>query len=140
MYCRNCGVNFDGALEYCPNCRSFHGFGRNYCQACGQATLPHATVCGRCGALLTLENGGKAAPGGAGFYQPKSRMAAGLLGIFLGGFGVHNFYLGNTTIGVIQILVTIFTCGLGSLWGFIEGILILAGSINTDADGNPLGQ
>lgn len=71
----------------------------------------------------------------------KSRVAAGLLGIFLGQFGVHRFYLGYTSIGVLQILVTIATCGIGGLWGFIEGILILTGSaIKTDADGRPLRQ
>ena len=37
-----------------------------------------------------------------------------------------------------KIFVTLFTCGLGSLWGFTEGILILAGEINTDSNGNPL--
>ena len=75
------------------------------------------------------------------YYDPaaKSRLTAGLLGIFLGGFGVHRFYLGYTTIGVLQILVTIATCGIGSLWGFVEGILILSGStITTDAEGRPL--
>ena len=74
-------------------------------------------------------------------YDPyaKSRLTAGLLGIFLGGFGVHRFYLGYTTIGVLQILVTIATCGLGSIWGLIEGILIISGStITTDAEGRPL--
>lgn len=77
-----------------------------------------------------------------GYYydpQAKSRLTAGLLGIFLGGFGVHRFYLGYTTVGVLQILVTIATCGLGSIWGLIEGILILSGSgITTDANGRPL--
>ncbi|MBO4245778.1 MAG: TM2 domain-containing protein [Bacilli bacterium] len=68
----------------------------------------------------------------------KSKMAAGLLGIFLGAWGIHNFYLGNTTRGIIQIVVTLVTCGMGGLWGFIEGIMILCGSINTDANGNPL--
>ena len=72
--------------------------------------------------------------------QPKSRVAAGVLGILLGGFGVHRFYLGYTNIGIIQILVTIFTCGLGSIWGFVEGILILVKNENflTDANGVPL--
>ena len=70
--------------------------------------------------------------------EPRSKMAAALLGIFLGAWGVHNFYLGNTQRGIIQIVVTIVTCGIGGLWGFIEGIMILTGSINTDADGNPL--
>ncbi len=72
--------------------------------------------------------------------QAKSKIAAGLLGIFLGGFGVHRFYLGFTKIGIIQIVVTIFTCGIGSLWGFVEGILYLVGSngYTTDASGRPL--
>ena len=65
-------------------------------------------------------------------------MAAGLLGIFLGAWGIHNFYLGNTSRGVIQIVVTIVTCGIGGIWGLIEGIMILCGSINTDANGVPL--
>ncbi len=71
--------------------------------------------------------------------EPKSKTTAGLLGIFLGGFGVHRFYLGYTTIGIIQIVVTIFTCGLGAWWGLIEGILILCNkTITTDANGIPL--
>lgn len=70
----------------------------------------------------------------------KSKMTAGLLGIFLGGWGIHNFYLGNTKRGIIQIIVSCCTCGLGSWWGFIEGIMILCGKINTDANGNPLSE
>lgn len=71
----------------------------------------------------------------------KSKLTAGLLGILLGGWGVHRFYLGYTKMGIIQIVVTLVTCGAGSLWGFIEGILILCGSnITTDANGNPLGD
>lgn len=71
----------------------------------------------------------------------KSKLTAGLLGILLGGFGIHRFYLGYTTMGIIQIVVTLVTCGLGSLWGLIEGILILCDKyITTDANGNPLGD
>jgi TM2 domain-containing membrane protein YozV len=69
----------------------------------------------------------------------KSKMIAGLLGVFLGGFGVHRFYLGYIGIGVAQLCVTLITCGFGALWGFIEGILILTGStITVDADGKSL--
>ena len=40
---------------------------------------------------------------------------------------------------IATLVVTILTCGAGSLWGFIEGILILCGTtITTDADGVPL--
>lgn len=79
-----------------------------------------------------------------GYPQPKSRVAAGLLGIFLGGLGIHRFYLGYTTIGVIQIILTVFlgilTLGLVGLWGLIEGIMILAGAnyFRQDAKGIPL--
>jgi TM2 domain-containing membrane protein YozV len=68
----------------------------------------------------------------------KSKIAAGLLGIFLGGLGVHNFYLGYTQKGIIQLVLGICTCGLSGIWGLIEGIMILTGSINTDAQGRPL--
>lgn len=71
--------------------------------------------------------------------EQKSKLTAGLLGIFLGSLGIHRFYLGYTKMGIIQIVVTILTCGAGGLWGEIEGILILCGStITTDANGNPL--
>ncbi|WP_167131973.1 TM2 domain-containing protein [Paramicrobacterium chengjingii] len=81
-------------------------------------------------------------PGYAGPNDPyaKSRLAAGLLGIFLGGWGIHRFYLGYAGIGIAQIIVTIVTFGFGALWGFIEGIMVLARaqSFQTDAEGRPL--
>lgn len=69
----------------------------------------------------------------------KSRIAAGVFGIVLGGLGVHRFYLGYTAIGIAQILVTLVTCGLGWIWGLIEGILLLTKSpyFQTDAFGHP---
>src|SRR5699024_6481248 len=70
----------------------------------------------------------------------KSKLVAGLLGILVGGFGVHRFYLGYVGIGIIQIVVTLVTCGLGALWGLVEGILYLVGSngFTADASGRPL--
>lgn len=72
----------------------------------------------------------------------KSKIAAGLLGIFLGSLGIHNFYLGYTGKAVAQLLITLLTCGVGAIvteiWGLIEGIFILTGKINTDAQGRPL--
>ncbi|MER2134762.1 MAG: NINE protein [Arthrobacter sp.] len=79
-------------------------------------------------------------PAPYGWPEPKSRLAAGLLGIFLGGLGIHRFYLGYTTLGIVQLLVTVFTFGLGAIWGFVEGIMILAGAqpFRVDARGVPL--
>jgi TM2 domain-containing membrane protein YozV len=69
-------------------------------------------------------------------------MAAGLLGIFLGTFGVHNFYLGYTGKAVAQLLISVLSCGIlavvSGIWGLVEGIMILSGSIDRDAKGVPL--
>ena len=69
-------------------------------------------------------------------------MAAGLFGIFLGAFGVHNFYLGYTGKAVAQLLISVLSCGIlspiSAIWGLIEGIMILAGNISKDANDNDL--
>ena len=39
--------------------------------------------------------------------QNKSRLIAGLLGIFLGSYGVHNFYLGYTRKAIIQVSLSV---------------------------------
>lgn len=104
------------------------------CQNCGAQMDDTQSFCPSCG---VQQNGGATSNTPVN-PAAKSKMAAGLLGLFLGAWGIHNFYLGNTSRGIIQIVVTILTCGIGGIWGFIEGIMILAGSINTDANGVPL--
>jgi TM2 domain-containing membrane protein YozV len=71
-------------------------------------------------------------------WQPKQKIVAGILGILLGGLGVHSFYLGNSKKGIIQLVLSVVTCGLLGLWGLVEGIMILIGNVNTDAYGVPL--
>lgn len=93
----------------------------------------------------------------------KSRLIAGLLGIFLGAFGAHRFYLHFTGIGAFQLMlfaVTIaFTVAYGIasgmdtlsmgiialgtaapvfLWGIIEGSMILGGLMPHDGHAHPL--
>ena len=60
------------------------------------------------------------------------KLAAGLLAIFLGSFGVHKFGLGYNTAGLITLLVTVLTCGVAGfvmgVIGIIEGIIYLTKS------------
>ncbi|WP_426350717.1 TM2 domain-containing protein [Alloiococcus sp. CFN-8] len=70
--------------------------------------------------------------------KKKSRIIAGLLGVFLGFLGVHRFYLGYKEIGTLQIVVTILTCFVGGVWGVLEGVLIFLKIMDTDALGNQL--
>lgn len=141
MFCRNCGEQYptDQAV-ICVKCGTPKGQGTNFCANCGKPVNPMSVVCMNCG--VALQNVSQ--------YQAKSKMAAGLLGIFLGGFGVHNFYLGYTTKAVIQlvgsilgiilscIFIGIFVVMGMSIWGLIEGIMILCGKIDKDAKGTPL--
>lgn len=57
-----------------------------------------------------------------------TKMVSGLLGILLGGLAIHKFYLGFTGTAVIQLVISIFTCGLGGWLGIIEGIIYLTKS------------
>jgi len=58
------------------------------------------------------------------------KLVAGLLGIFLGAFGIHKFFLGYKTEGLIMVLVTVLTCFTASfvmsIIGIVEGIIYLA--------------
>ena len=104
-----------------------------FCQNCGNELNEGADVCLKCGKSVnkpSYSNGGK------------SKLVAGLLGIFLGALGIHNFYLGYTSKATTQLLLTVLSCGIlaivSEIWGLVEGIQILTGTINTDADGKPL--
>ena len=125
MYCKNCGNQMDPNAAVCVKCGCAKGTGLSYCPNCGNPTVPGAAVCTACGTALNAVTA-----------ESKSRLVAGLLGIFLGGLGVHNFYLGYTGKAIAQILLSCI--GVGAIWGLIEGILILCGNINKDAKGNPL--
>jgi TM2 domain-containing membrane protein YozV len=120
----------------CVKCGVPAGKGTSYCPHCGAEVNPEAVMCVACGTK---------------FAEPepemsdKSKLAAGLLGIFLGAFGVHNFYLGNTGKAIAQLLlgtVGALACGIGpavsSIWGLIEGILVLCDNITTDSEGKKL--
>lgn len=73
-------------------------------------------------------------------YSWRNRWIAGTLGVLLGGFGVHRFYLGHVGIGIAQIVATVITFGIvGPIWGFIDGILCFCGAIR-DVDGLELSR
>ncbi len=143
MFCKNCGAQMNENAAFCVTCGAAAGQGTGYCGNCGNATAPGAAVCLNCGAALA---NGPVTPNGipVGAGAPKSKTAAGVLGILLGAFGAHNFYLGYTGKAVAQLLITVLSCFTLSIaseiWGLIEGIMILTGSPNftTDAKGVPL--
>ena len=115
-----------------------------FCSNCGAELNEEQEICLKCGVRIKNNNVKNSNS------NAKSKMAAGLLGVFLGQWGVHNFYLGYTGKAIAQLLLSLFGYILAfvfigipmvlasSIWGLVEGIMILSGSINTDANGNPL--
>src|SRR6267143_3193729 len=107
-YCTKCGGQNDDLAQYCAGCQAPLGFASPGYQPM-QSVNP--------GAMVDWQKQGA-----------DKKLAAGLCGILLGGFGVHKFILGYTTEGIIEIVITVCTCGLGHFIGLIEGIIYLTKS------------
>ena len=83
--------------------------------------------------------------GQGGCHQPpRQLLIVVILALFAGLFGLHNFYLGHTSRGLVQLLVSVCTLGFAApfvwLWAVVELILIVtrSGSYAFDAFGRPL--
>ena len=158
MYCKHCGTQIPNQAAFCPSCGVSAGSGSAYCHNCGAELSAGAVFCSQCGVLCSSaqntpnENHQPEYPTPDSYTPPqgpyppnpqaKSKIAAGILGILLGCFGVHNFYLGYTSRAVTQLCLTVLSCGalsfVSGIWGLVEGIMILTGSIGVDGNGMPL--
>ena len=92
-----------------------------YCKECGKEISADAKCCPYCGAVL--ENS-------SGAVSPKSALVALLFGIFLGGIGINNFYLGHIGRGITKIVLRI----LGTAFYILGVVHITFGSIGGISD------
>jgi TM2 domain-containing membrane protein YozV len=108
-----------------------------YCTKCGAVNDDTSQFCSGCQAPLSpvggyqpMQSVNQGVQGGMSQPLPGAdkKLVAGICGILLGGFGVHKFILGYTTEGIIQIVITILTCGAGGIIGIVEGIIYLTKS------------
>lgn len=117
----------------------------NVCPQCGAPIDPGAAECKFCGEKLAVQQAAQQVQQPQTVYvqqpQPqvvtqqvymtginpswpvKSKIAAGLLGIFLGGIGVHKFYMGKIGMGILYLLFC--WTGIPAIVGFIEGVIYL---------------
>lgn len=86
-----------------------------YCSNCGAQIDAKAEVCPECGVRQASASS-----------EGPDRLAAALLAIFLGGLGVHKFYLGQTKMGVVYLCF--FWTMIPAIVGFVEGIIYLTKS------------
>ncbi len=125
-YCISCGETISSDADVCSNCgvpqdtlptnaAGQRTADEKYCTSCGAILNSDAEMCPECGAEQTV-----------GVAGDKSRVAAGVLGILLGGLGAHRFYIGDTKMGVLYLCF--FWTAIPMIAGLIEGILYLTKS------------
>lgn len=140
MYCKTCGTEMNENQAICLKCGCAKGTGTAYCACCGGELLQNATVCMKCGVAAdygtvsknTSKTGIPGVDDDSWCPAGKEKLVAILLAFFLGGFGVHNFYLGETKKGVLKICTCWF--GLGGILALIDFIKMLTGSYDVNPD------
>lgn len=106
-------------MKYCNNCRSIHNDSENFCPVCGQPLVAAVqTPPPHYGYYSNNNAFDSAGPEG------KSRGVAALLAILLGYLGIHYFYLGKVSGGLICILLSAVTCGTWQIITLIQGVMM----------------
>lgn len=136
MICKNCSANIDDNVAYCPYCGvpndaqgSQQSQNENYNQ--NEQQSGQYFYNGQQNYQYQQQNMNYN-PQQMNTEPTKDKLVAGLLAIFLGTLGIHKFYLGYTKSGVIMLLVSLLTFGVGAtvmaVIALIEGILYLTKS------------
>jgi TM2 domain-containing membrane protein YozV len=86
----------------------------SYCRDCGSVIHARAEICPKCGVRqkMTPVAGGR------------NRTSAAIFALFLGGLGVHKFYLGQPGLGIVYLLF--FWTFVPAIVGLIEAIVYLS--------------
>lgn len=110
-----------------------------YCPNCGKPVNDDVNFCPSCGANVNNSAEGREDDTTKVVHIPspdksdKNRLVAFLLAFFLGGLGVHRFYVGKIGTGILWLL----TCGVFGIGYLVDLILILCGCFK-DSNGKPV--
>jgi len=121
--CPECGQQISDRAVSCPHCgtplqggycQQNAGYQQNGWQQSGYSNYAYQQQGGA--QQPVRDDAFSAGPSG------KSRGVAGLLALLLGGLGIHYFYLGKTTAGILMLVLTFISCGLASILALVSGI------------------
>lgn len=150
MFCQKCGTEIPTDAKVCPNCNTLQGDAK-FCKHCGEAIDGDCIICPKCGKQVgqvkveqpqqpqviinnnntnTNVNQNRNYNSGRENYPYKSKIVALLLCFFLGGLGIHRFYVGKIGTGVLWLI----TAGLFGFGWLIDFIVILVGGFRDKAN------
>jgi len=139
-FCFSCGSTLHFSAASCPHCGALQSAashmpviagtavsgtsniplsaGHVFCRGCGVAIHRTAAACPKCGAVQGIGSVSTVSLSGG-----PDRVTAVLLAFFLGGLGVHKFYLGKIAQGIFYLLF--FWTLIPAIIAFIEGVFYL---------------
>lgn len=114
--CKECGKEISDAATVCPHCGA-PVVKDVYCRKCGTKVPENVKFCPNCGETVS---------GPSGVEKPaKEKIVAGIFAINFFAIGLHYFYLGKTTAGILTIVLNLVSCGIWAILMVVQGILIL---------------
>ena len=136
MICKNCSTNFDDNAPYCPYCGApndmAHGSQQSQNAQQGGQYYYNGQPNTQQPNYQYQQQDMNYNPQQLNTEPTKEKIVAGLLAILIGTLGIHKFYLGYTKSGIIMLLVSLLTFGVGApvmaVISLIEGILYLTKS------------
>lgn len=126
--CKNCGQTLPDNTSFCSHCGTKVEIIK-FCPKCGTELSNNSSFCPNCGERI-----GAQSPSSFSFnaeqYAAKSQLhekkiIAGLLGLLLGGLGIHYFYINKPVGGIVSIVLSICSCGIWSFLMIVQGIRML---------------
>lgn len=151
IFCKSCGAKMSEGEEICPKCQTPQRAKKNdektavnkpvvvtaveraFCRSCGESIKKEAEICPKCG-VRQFGSGASAKEPLGPDESEKSRLIAGLLWFFIGGLGIHRFYVGKVGTGILQLC---FGWATLYIWNLVDGIMILCGAFK-DENGKKL--
>jgi len=145
-FCTNCGNALSEQAIACMSCGAKPVGHRKFCRHCASPLSSVQVICTKCGAGISTAGTHLFSIGGVTVTGEKSKVAAGLLAILLGGAGAHKFYMGSWGWGILFLIappflffcvsvLTFITVGLAAplfilvpstpVIGLVEGIIYL---------------
>lgn len=122
MYCKQCGETINPNQAVCIKCGTKVGEGNMYCSNCGKSVEASASVCLNCGFAIKSNDD----------LNGQNKMVLAVVALLVGGFGIHNFMMGESKKGIVKILLC--WTGISSIVALIDAIKLFTDKYEVDSD------